>query len=529
MRIGYPMTQRLLTIVIFISLAAMAHMANAQQVKIGSGIVEGKTSVDGTIQTFLGIPYAAAPVGDLRWREPQPPKPWKGVRPAKEFGARCMQGNIYSDMVFRDPGPSEDCLYLNVWSPAKSPSAKLPVMVWIHGGGFQAGATSEPRQDGQFLARKGVVVVSMNYRLGIFGFFSHPELTKESPHHASGNYGLMDQAAAIQWVKRNISAFGGDPSNITIFGESAGSMSVSGQMASPVTRDLLRHAIGESGAFFENKHSKSLVETEQLGSQFAQSLGADSLAKLRAMPAQQLLDAVLKQESEKFWPNVDGYFLPESVSSIYAKGEQAHIPLLAGWNRDEGSWRSFFGNQAPTQENYIASVKAKYGTGSETILKAFPSNTEEEIKQSAALLSTMDFIAFGTWKWIEGQLATGKAPVYRFQFDQARPAAPDDKDPDAGKLANHSAEIEYVFGTLKSKALPFTPEDYALSDAMMTYWANFARTGDPNSSGLPNWPQYTAQDKYDVMRLKGPVPQASPDDKREQYEEMEKAVQKGGK
>jgi para-nitrobenzyl esterase len=519
------MTHRLPKVGFLFFLCVIASSLSAQQVTIESGVVEGKTNDDGTIQTFLGIPYAAPPVGDLRWREPQPPKPWKGVRPAIEFGSRCMQGNIYGDMVFRDSGPSEDCLYLNVWSPAKSPAAKLPVMVWIHGGGFQAGATSEPRQDGQFLARKGVVVVSMNYRLGIFGFFSHPELTKESPHHASGNYGLMDQSAAIQWVKRNIAAFGGDPANITIFGESAGSMSVSGQMASPLTRDLLHQAIGESGAFFENKHSKSLAESEQLGAQFAQSLGADSLAKLRAMAAQPLLDAVLKQDSEKFWPNVDGYFLPESVSSIYAKGEQAHIALLAGWNRDEGSWRSFFGNQAPTKENYIASVKTKYGAGADRILNAFPSDTEEEIKQSAALLSTMDFIAYGTWKWIEAQLATGHAPVYRFQFDQARPAAPDDKDPDAGKLANHSAEIEYVFGALKSKALPFAPDDYALSDTMMTYWANFARTGDPNSSGLPNWPQYTAQDKYEVMHLKAPMPQINPDDKRELYVEIDKAVQ----
>lgn len=512
--------------VILIFAMGIATILSAQTVKTESGLVEGKTSVDGTIQTFLGIPFAAPPVGDLRWREPQPPNPWKGVRPAKEFSAHCVQGPIFGDMKFPDSGSSEDCLYLNVWSPTKSATAKLPVMVWIYGGGFQAGATSEPRQNGEFLARKGVVVVSMNYRLGIFGFFSHPDLTKESPHHASGNYGLMDQAAAIQWVKRNISAFGGDPGNITIFGESAGSFSVSAQMASPMTRDLLRHAIGESGAFFgRDLRTKPLAESEQIGEKFAQSIGANSLAKLRAIPAQELLAAVMKQDPFLFWPNIDGYFLPESVASIFAKGEQAHIALLAGWNHDEGNWHMFFGKDAPTKENYIAKVKADFGPQAEAILKLFPAGSEEQMKQSASQLSTMTFIAFGTWKWLEAQLATGHEPVYRFEFDQAPPAASDAKEPDAGKYAYHSAEIEYVFRTLKSKTLPFTPEDYALSDMMSTYWTNFARTGDPNSAGLPNWPQYTPQTRYEVMHLKAPMPQANPDDKRELYLQMDTALQ----
>ena len=512
--------------VIVLLLMAIATTLSAQQAKTESGVVEGKTTDDGTVQEFLGVPFAAPPVGDLRWREPQPVNPWKGVRPAKEFSAHCVQGPVFGDMKFLDSGSSEDCLYLNVWSPKPAPKEKLPVMVWIYGGGFQAGATSEPRQNGEFLARKGVVVVSMNYRLGVFGFFSHPELTKESPHHASGNYGLMDQAAAIQWVKRNISAFGGDPDNITIFGESAGSFSVSAQMAAPMTRDLLRHAIGESGAFFgRDMRTKPVAETEQDGAKFAQSIGADSLAKLRAMPAQQLLDAVMKQNPFLFWPNIDGYFLPESVASIFAKSEQAHVPLLAGWNHDEGSWHQFFGKDAPTKENYIAKVREEFNTQADAILKLFPADTDDQMKQSASQLSTMNFIAFGTWKWLEAQLATGHQPVYRFEFDQAPPVDPKSPFAAAGPMAYHSAEIEYVFRTLKSKGLPFTPDDYAISDMMATYWTNFARTGDPNSTGLPNWPQYTPQDKFEVMYLKGPVPKANPDDKRNLYEQMDKALQ----
>src|SRR5580704_13118267 len=330
-------------------LAGMADAA-AAQIRTESGSVEGSTSTDGKVQIFKGIPYAAPPVGALRWKEPQPVANWQGVRKATEFGARCMQGNVFGDMVFRDAGPSEDCLYLNVWTPKTSPDAKLPVMVWIYGGGFQAGATSEPRQEGEHLAHKGVVVVSMNYRLGIFGFFSHPELTKESPHQASGNYGLLDQAAALRWVRKNIAAFGGDPENITIFGESAGSLSVSALMASPVSKGMIHRAIGESGAFFGGTlPAKPLPESEQDGVKFASSIGADSLEKLRAMTSQETLDAASKDKNAfHFGPNIDGYFFPVSPAEIYAKGNEAHIALLAGWNHDEGNYHTFFGSDPAT-------------------------------------------------------------------------------------------------------------------------------------------------------------------------------------
>lgn len=507
------------TALTFALLLGMNCMA-ADQVRTESGIVEGSTSADGKVHIFKGIPFAAPPVGPLRWKEPQPVASWEGVRKATEFGARCMQGRIYNDMVFRDSGPSEDCLYLNVWTPATSADAKLPVMVWIFGGGFQAGATSEPRQDGEKLAHKGVVVVSMNYRLGIFGFFSHPELTKESPHHASGNYGLMDQAAALEWVHQNIAAFGGDPGKVTIFGESAGSFSVSAQMASPVSKGRFQRAIGESGAFFgRTLRAKSLSDSEKAGVKFGDSLGAKSLDALRALPAQQLLDAALKKKGTRFGPNIDGYFLPATPSEIYANGNQARVPLLAGWNHDEGSAEQFFGKKAATKENYIAKINKEFGDNAPEVLKLFPAKTDEQVMQSAGLLATANFIAFGTWKWIEEQRKSG-VPVFRYEFDQAPPLAAD-ADPKAKPLAYHSAEIEYVFGMLDSKKLPWRPEDYKLSDQMGSYWTNFAKTGNPNGEGLPKWPQYDQNDHDQVMHL-SPTPQAKPDRERRQFELLDK-------
>jgi para-nitrobenzyl esterase len=493
----------------------------ADQVRTASGVVEGASSADGKIHIFKGIPFAAPPVGPLRWKEPQPVASWDGVRKATEFGARCMQGRIYNDMIFRDPGPSEDCLYLNVWTPAASADAKLPVMVWIFGGGFQAGATSEPRQDGEKLAHKGVVIVSMNYRLGIFGFFSHPELTKESPHHASGNYGLLDQAAALDWVHKNIAVFGGDPGNVTIFGESAGSFSVSAQMASPVSKHLFQRAIGESGAFFGRTLSaKSLSQSEKSDAQFADSIGAKSLEALRAMPAQQLLDAALKEKNTvRFAPNIDGYFLPASPSEIYAKGEQAHVPLLAGWNHDEGSYQQFFGKEPVTKENYVAKINKEFGDKAPEVLKLFPAKTDQQAMESAGLLSTANFIAFGTWKWIEEQQKSG-APVFRYEFDQAPPLAAD-ANPQAKPLAYHSAEIEYVFGMLDSKHLPWRPEDYKLSEQMGSYWTNFAKTGNPNGAGLAKWPQYSPKGGRQVMHLSA-TPQAKTDRQHRQFALLDK-------
>jgi para-nitrobenzyl esterase len=486
--------------------ASAAAAGDSTVVKTDTGSIRGKLSADGQVRIFLGIPYAAPPVGSLRWQPPQPAQKWQGVRDATDFGHRCIQTNVFQDMVFRDPGQSEDCLNLNVWTPAKNQDAKLPVMVWIYGGGYVAGATSEPRQDGVYLAHKGVVVVSMNYRLGIFGFFVSPELVAESPKHAAGNYGLMDQTAALRWVQRNIQQFGGDPRNVTIFGESAGSFSVSTQMASPLAQGLFVHAIGESGgAFYSRGLSYApLAEREKTDPAFAQQvLGTSDLKQLRAMSWQDIMQKLQAHQGRRpFHPDIDGWFLPESVPQIYAQGKQAHVPLLAGWNHDEPSALAIDTPQPPTLESYRKVAEQEFGPRADEFLKAFPAGTVPQMMESDIALTGARFITFSTWAWLQAQLATGGQPVYRYFF--RRPSPPSQFHLE-GSGAFHSDEIEYVFGTLDSRpGAHWEPADYKLSDLMQTYWTNFARTGNPNGSGaadLPNWPQYDAGDNRQVMNL----------------------------
>jgi para-nitrobenzyl esterase len=485
-----------------------------------TGLIEGKK--EGPVNAFLGIPYAAPPIGDRRWKPPSPPQKWTGVRKTTSFGPRCMQAREYDDMVFRDPGPSEDCLTLNVWAPADSRQS-LPVMVWIYGGGFKAGSTSEPRQDGAKLAKQGVVVVSMNYRLGVFGFFTHPELAAESGKEAAGNYGLLDQVAALAWVQRNIVAFGGDARNVTIFGESAGSFSVSALMASPLATGLFHKAIGESGAAFFSRGLPfaALAEREQADTKFAETeLGLKSLRDLRAVPAARLLKAATRKEGTKnrykFSPTFDNYFLPESVSRIFAEGKQNDVPLLAGWNHDEGD-AELNGNKNPTAAIFRAAAEKEFGPHASEFLHLYPARTHEEAKRSTQDYNGDDFIAFSTWKWLEMQKATGKQVVYRYRFDLSLPA----RDNSEGLGAYHSAEIEYVFGQLESKRLPWRAEDRALSEQIQKYWTNFARTGNPNGPGLPHWPAYVPQEGWQTMHLNAPS-QAQKDDLRARYEFLDR-------
>ncbi len=488
-------------------------------IKTADGILEGVVSPDGKVRTCKGIPYAAPPVGPLRWKPPQPVQPWAGVRKAIEYPPRAMQGRIYSDMIFHDSGPSEDCLYLNMWMPeANRPEGKLPVMVWIHGGGFVAGASSEPRQDAGNLCKMGVMVVSLNYRLGVFGFLALPELSKESEHNTSGDYGLLDQVAALKWIKANIATFGGDPDNVTIFGESAGSLSVSALMASPLSRGLFRRAIGESGAFFgKNIHLVSLDSAEKAGIKFVKSaFGTTSLEKLRALPAQEVLDAALKLPHEYFSQDVDGYFLPESCDSIYAAGDQSHVALLAGWNKDEGNYRSFFNGDMPTLENYAKHTDSLFDDNASTFLKLYPAATDAEAKRSASDYEGDKFIAYSTWKWLELQLETGQSPVYRYEFDQTLPL-PADAEPGTEASAPHASEIEYVFRVLSSKDLPWRQSDHDGSELMASYWTNFAKTGDPNGIGLSNWPRYESASGYQVMHLRENAASAA-DNHRSRYE-----------
>jgi para-nitrobenzyl esterase len=482
-------------------------------VRTDRGKVHGKLSADGQIRVFLGIPYAAPPVGPLRWRPPQPVTKWSGVREATQFGYRCMQPYIFHDMRFRDPGESENCLTLNVWTPAKNKHAKLPVMVWIYGGGYVAGTTSEPRQDGTHLAHKGVVVVSMNYRLGLFGFLALPGMAAESAHHAAGNYGLMDQTAALQWVKRNISRFGGNPKNVTIFGESAGSFSVSAQMASPLAQGLFVHAIGESGGAFYNGGLSfaPLARSEKADSSWAKTtFGTSDLADLRAMSAQELMQKMADSHGPSpIRPNIDGYFLPQSVPQIYAEGKQAHIPVLAGWNRDEPSALAINAPNPPTPASFREMAEKEFGPKADEFLRLYPATTEAQTIRSDIDFTGDRFIVFSTWAWLEAQVKTGEKPVYRYHFERPSPA---DKFHPAGSGAFHSDEIEYVFGTLDSRlGAHWQPADYKLSDLMETYWTNFARTGDPNGPGVPNWPQYDPSDNWQIMHLDahsyaGPAP-----------------------
>lgn len=522
-------TQVVTLATVLAAVAPMAAIAN-RQVKVETGVVEG-TEVPGTrVRAFTGIPFAAPPVGELRWQAPRPPAPWQGVRKASTFGARCMQGRIYEDMIFRDE-LSEDCLYLNVWTPSVAASDRLPVMVWIYGGGFQSGSTSEPRQDGSHLAGKGVVVVSFNYRLGVFGFFAHPELTKESGRNASGNYALMDMIAALQWVQKNIAAFGGDPGNVTIFGESAGSFAVSALTASPLARDLFHKAIGESGAFFTAGDQplalQPLEASERAGSEFASQLagaaGADSLAKMRERPASEILDAVLKSQVFGFRPTLDGYVLPQDVYDVYKQGRQVAMPLLAGWNRDEARPGVMLSPQKPTAASFTERVRGQFGPDAETMLKLYPAGSDAEALESAADLASDLFTGYCTWKWIEMHAAGSRAPVYRYSFNRKIPVPPGTvingrSITSADMGARHAGEIEYVFGTLDSvPQVEWQPEDRKLSDQMMTYWTNFARSGDPNGEGVPAWPRYEIDRGRQVLHLDTMI-RAAPDPRQPRYE-----------
>lgn len=457
----------------------------ALTVATAQGKATGKLIRNGSQRAFLGLPYAAPPVGDLRWRAPLPASVWSGVRDATQFGARCQQWHVWEDYIFQEAGPSEDCLFLNVYTPAAVPSSrKLPVMVWIHGGGFIAGAGSEPRYSDSPLVDRGVVLVTMNYRLGVFGFLASDDLLKENGGHA-GNYALMDMIAALQWVKANISAFGGNANNVTIFGESAGSFAVSALTSAPGAQGLFHKVIGESGALFNGAIPMgTLAERGAQDQAWADSTGAKSLADLRAMPADKILDAVKNSKGASFTPVLDGKVLVQSPSDAYAAGRQAKVPALIGWNHDE---RTGTLSKNLTAAKWKAYTTEHYGAHADDFLKAFPAATDEEAQRSADMLTTAQFIGLATWRWAEAAAATGKVPVYRYSFDKLSPAERLHPLP----KAFHSAELEYVFGTLDvRKGATWTQADRTLSTQMIGYWTNFAKTGDPNGSGLPTWPRY---------------------------------------
>jgi para-nitrobenzyl esterase len=494
--------------------------SEAPRVKTENGELEGV--LESGIKTFKGIPFAAPPVGNLRWREPQPAQNWNGVRKADKFGPRAMQLPLFGDMNFRSNGMSEDCLYLNVWTPATTGKEKLPVLVYFYGGGFLAGDGSEPRYDGESLARRGIVTITVNYRLSIFGFFAHPELTKESPHNASGNYGLLDQSAALQWVQKNIAAFGGDPKKITIAGESAGSFSVSAQMASPLSRNIIAGAIGESGSLLGLNPVASLKDAEKSGTDFGTSIKSNSLAELRSVPAEELLKATSRAGFGRFPVCVDGYFFPKQPLEIYQAGEQAHVPLLVGWNSQEMVYQVIMGQDKPTLENYKKAVGKLYGEKSTDALRVYYASNDQEVEQVATDLAADRFIGFSTWKWSDVQSKTGNKPVYRYLYARPRPEMraemgnataglaggvtrdTSNKTPKAppAKGAVHSAEIEYALGNLPTnRVYDWQPEDYKVSEIMETFFANFIKTGNPNGLGVPEWKPVDNSKAVHVMHI----------------------------
>lgn len=492
----------------------------AVQTRVEAGLIEGNYDSKTGIQFYLGIPFARPPVGSLRWKAPQPVVSWSGVRATRKFGPRAMQGIVFGDMNSRSDGLSEDCLYLNVWTPAKRNTKDLPVLVYFYGGGFVAGDGAEPRYDGESMAKKGIVVVTVNYRLNIFGFFAHPALSAEAPYKASGNYGLLDQQAGLKWVQKNIAAFGGDPKRVTIAGESAGSISVSYHMASPLSKNLIAGAIGESGAGINPTLAPvTLKEAEKAGSEFAAKAGYTTLAELRKLSTRDLFE--IYNESKRFgFPVVlDGYFVTAPLQEIFAAKKQAMVPLLLGWNSAEIPGAAFmFGTPPYTKENYVTRLKKEYPGDHEEVLKLYPADSGKQIERSATALASDRFIAYSTWKWFDLQLANSSKPVYRYLYSKLRPPLADQnlttglaggtvkKDINAVKLpeaigAPHACEIEYCMGNLHLvKDFAWTNEDYKVSETMQGYFANFIISGNPNGPKLPNWPMAVASDKNpDIM------------------------------
>lgn len=494
--------------------------ARSVLVKTSSGWVQGKNVNGGKVHAFLGIPYATPPVGERRWREPQPATPWKSVRDATQYGHHCAQNHVFDDMVFQDSAlpsdqGSEDCLTLNVYRPAnRSANAKFPVMVWIHGGGYSGGGSSEPRHNGDFLPLKGVVLVTVNYRLGAFGFLALRELAAEQGG-SSGNYGLMDMIAALRWVKTNAASFGGDPNCVTIFGESAGSFAVSTLMAIPAAQGLFHRVIGESGGALNPgtlaMDSAAVADTKN--TEWMKDAGATTLADLRALSTEKILAASAKIPIGRFGPTVDGRLIAESVLATYEAGKQAKVPLLAGFNRDEGS---FFAT-GTTAEKWQVSTKERFGDNAEAVLRLYPGTNDEQALRSATDFAGDQFIAYGTWKWMEIDRETGNKNIYRYKMDLAAP--PSQFHP--GSYAFHSNDIEYVFGTLNTRAgAQWRAKDFALSEQMMSYWTNFAKTGNPNGIDgqghrLPAWPIYADGDP--VMHLDDPS-ESRRDEDRGRYE-----------
>ncbi len=460
--------------------------SKAPVVNTTSGYLSGVKSDDGKVTIYKGVPYAAPPVGDLRWKAPQPVKPSANVRACEAFPPSAMQNKpepfmMWTEEFISPPEPlSEDCLYLNIWTTAKSPKAKHPVLVWIHGGGFMSGSGACAVYDGEELANEGIVFVTINYRLGVFGFMAHPELTAESAHHASGNYAIMDMIAALDWIQKNIRAFGGDPNNVTIAGQSAGSMSVQALVASPLAKGLFHRAIAQSGATL-NRTTTNLAAAEKTGEMLSQKLGRLGIDALRHLSADSLLKLGNTLSFGSFAPIADGYVIPEDIGTLFRKQAHNDVPLMAGWVMGDGALM----RSAPqTSEQFKAMATAQYGDRAQEFLALFPAGNEEEVKASQDKLGLMNFAAFPDYLWA----ANNRSNSYLYQFSYV----PTDKPGFPNFGAFHTSEVPFALKNLKRWNRPWTKTDYDVEQVMSAYWINFVKTGNPNGKGLPEWKSYKA-------------------------------------
>jgi para-nitrobenzyl esterase len=469
---------RFLFICVFIYNTASTVSGQQPVIKTENGLVSGIKA--GEIAIFKGIPFAAPPVENLRWKAPQPVKNWTGVLKCEKFSASPMQRNPVPFMMWTEEfitppdNLSEDCLYLNIWTPFKSAKDKLPVLVWIYGGGFSSGSAACAVYDGEEMSKKGIIFVSINYRVGVLGFLAHPELSSESEAKVSGNYGLLDQIEALKWIKKNIEAFGGDPDKVTIAGQSAGSMSVCALVTSPLAKGLFRGAIAESGGILSSFMNNSYADAEKSGVTFMEKMKAANIAELRKIPAKDLIAA-----NGNFRPVSDGYVIPKDVFMAFKSGQFNDVALIAGWVTGDGT---LMGEQKMTPEKYKQQAVENFGTKAEEYLKLFPGNTSEEVASSLKELSLLQFAA------LPASLMAGfsKSKSYLYQFSHVPVIKPG--FPDYG--AFHTSEVPFALHTLHLWKRPWREIDYSVEKTMSDYWVNFVKTGNPNGKGLPEWDTY---------------------------------------
>jgi para-nitrobenzyl esterase len=488
--------RRLLTGLGVIALAASC--GAAELALTASGAISGVRE-PGLI-VYKGVPFAAPPVGELRWRSPASTQPWAGTRKADAFAPACMQEGV-SMPGEAPPAVSEDCLYLNVWTPSSSLREHLPVLVWIYGGGYRNGSAAMPLYWGDRLARKGVIVVTIAYRLGPLGFLAHPELTRESAHRSSGNYGIMDQIAALEWIQRNIAAFGGDPKRVTIAGQSSGAISVSLLMASPRAKGLFQRAIGESGGLFEPLQlapSYLLANAERDGEKYAASLGVTSLEELRRLPAAALLGG--SNAGGITHPVIEPYVLPVTPYEAFTSGQQNDVPLLIGSNAEEA--RSLVDVTHVKAATFAADLERSFGSLPAPIVAAYPHATDEESRQARLDLERDLRFGWDMWAWARLQAGTGQNRVYYYSFRQ-RPQFPVGSVYE-GWGASHFAELWYVFDHLDQAPWRWSATDRKVADEISSYWVNFVRSGNPNARGLPAWPAFGKADSQ-VLYIGDPI------------------------